>query len=165
MGGAGSWGAVVTGEGIGALLGSLAGLRFRPRLPMVATALLFLPTAIQSILLAYHASVFALAPAAALAGFSFACGSVVWDTAIQRTIAPEKLARVSAYGWMSAMVFLPAGYALAGPLASVVGMRAYLIFGACWLVASTLVVVRVPSVRTFTYDAEPVESAPVAATG
>ena len=30
MGGAGSWGAVVTGEGIGALLGSLAGLRFRP---------------------------------------------------------------------------------------------------------------------------------------
>ena len=165
MGGAGSWGAVVTGEGIGALLGSLAGLRFRPRLPLVATALLFLPTAIQSVLLAYHASVFALAPAAALAGFAFACGSVVWDTAIQRTIAPEKLARVSAYGWMSAMVFLPAGYALAGPLASVVGMRAYLIFGACWLVASTLVVVRVPSVRAFTYDAEPVESAPVAATG
>ena len=165
MSGAGSWGAVVTGEGIGALLGSLAGLRFRPRLPMVATALLFLPTAIQSILLAYHAPVFALAPAAALAGFSFACGSVVWDTAVQRTIAPAKLARVSAYGWMSAMVFLPAGYALAGPIASVVSMRAYLIFGACWLVASTLVVVRVPSVRSFTYAAEPVESAPVAATG
>ena len=165
MSGAGSWGAVVTGEGIGALLGSLAGLRFRPRLPMVATALLFLPTAIQSILLAYHAPVFALAPAAALAGFSFACGSVVWDTAVQRTIAPAKLARVSAYGWMSAMVFLPAGYALAGPIASVVSMRAYLIFGACWLVASTLVVVRVPSVRSFTYAAEPVESAPIAATG
>jgi predicted MFS family arabinose efflux permease len=165
MGGAGSWGAVVTGEGIGALLGSLAGLRFRPRRPMVVTALLFLPTAIQSVLLAYHASVLALAPAAALAGFSFACGSVIWDTGLQRTIAPEKLARVSAYGWMSAMVFLPAGYALAGPISSVVGMRAYLIFGACWLVASTLVVVRVPSVRAFTYDAEPVESAPAAAAG
>ena len=33
---------------------------------------------------------------------------------MQRTIAPDKLARVAAYGWMSAMVFLPAGYALAG---------------------------------------------------
>jgi hypothetical protein len=131
MSGAGSWGAVVTGEGIGALLGSLAGLRFSPSRPLTATSLLFLPTAIQSVLLAYHASVFALAPAAALAGFAFACGSVVWDTAIQRTISPEKLARVSAYGWMSAMVFLPAGYALAGPLATVVGMRAYLVFGAC----------------------------------
>jgi MFS family permease len=164
MHGAGSWGAVVTGEGIGALLGSIAGLRLRPRRPLVTTALLFLPTAIQSVLLAFHASVFLLAPAAALAGFAFACGSVVWDTAVQRTIAPEKLARVAAYGWMGAMVFLPAGYALAGPHASVVGMRGYLVFGACWLVASTLVIYRLPAVRDFVYADEPVESAAAAAT-
>ena len=163
MGGAGSWGAVVTGEGIGALLGSLAGLRLRPRRPLMTTGLLFLPTAIQSVLLAYHVSVLLLAPAAALAGFAFACGSVVWDTAIQRTIAPEKLARVAAYGWMGAMVFLPAGYALAGPISSVVGMRAYLVFGACWLVASTLAICRLPAVRGFTYDQKPVEVAPAPA--
>jgi MFS family permease len=162
MGGAGSWGVVVTGEGIGALLGSIAGLRFRPRRPLVATGLLFLPTSIQSVLLAYHAPVELLAPAAALAGFAFACGSVVWDSTVQRMIPPDKLARVSAYGWMGAMVFLPAGYALAGPISSVVGMRGYLLFGACWLVASTLAVVRVRSVREVA--AEPtVEAAPVAA--
>jgi MFS family permease len=162
MGGAGSWGVVVTGEGIGALLGSVAGLRFRPRRPLVATGLLFLPTSIQSVLLAYHAPVELLAPAAALAGFAFACGSVVWDSTVQRMIPPDKLARVSAYGWMGAMVFLPAGYALAGPISTVVGMRAYLLFGAGWLVASTLAVVRVRSVREVT--AEPaVEAAPVAA--
>jgi predicted MFS family arabinose efflux permease len=161
MHGAGSWGAVVTGEGIGALVGSLAGLRLRLRRPLVTTGLLFLPTAIQSVLLGFHASVYLLAPAASLAGFGFASGSVVWDTAIQRTVAPDKLARVAAYGWMSAMVFLPAGYALAGPISSLVGMRAYLLFGAGWLVASTLVVYRLPSVRGFTYDAEePAESSP-----
>ncbi len=162
MGGAGSWGVVVTGEGIGALLGSIAGLRFRPRRPLVATGLLFVPTSIQSVLLAYHAPVELLAPAAALAGFAFACGSVVWDSTVQRMIPPDKLARVSAYGWMGAMVFLPAGYALAGPISSAVGMRGYLLFGAGWLVASTLAVVRVRSVREVT--AEPVvEAAPVAA--
>jgi predicted MFS family arabinose efflux permease len=162
MGGAGTWGVVVTGEGIGALLGSVAGLRFRPRRPLVATGLLFLPTSIQSVLLAYQAPVELLAPAAALAGFAFACGSVVWDSTVQRMIPPDKLARVSAYGWMGAMVFLPAGYALAGPISSVAGMRAYLLFGAGWLVASTLAVVRVRSVREVT--AEPaVEAAPVAA--
>ncbi len=162
MGGAGSWGVVVTGEGIGALLGSIAGLRFRPRHPLVATGLLFVPTSIQSVLLAYHAPVELLAPAAALAGFAFACGSVVWDSTVQRMIPPDKLARVSAYGWMGAMVFLPAGYALAGPISSAVGMRGYLLFGAGWLVASTLAVVRVRSVREVT--AEPVvEAAPVAA--
>ena len=160
--GAGSWGIVVTGEGIGALLGALVGLRFKPRRPMVATASIFLPTAIQSALLAFHAPVELLAPAALFAGFGFSCGSVVWDTALQQTIAPEKLARVSAYGWMSAMVFLPAGYALAGPIASIVGMREYLLFGAAWLIVSTLFVIRLPSVRGFVSE-PPVEAVPAPA--
>jgi MFS family permease len=152
LSGASSWGVVVTGEGIGALLGALAGLRFRPRRPLVATAVIFLPTAVQSVLLAFHAPVVALAPAALLAGFGFSCGSIVWDTALQRSIPPEKLARVAAYGWMSAMVFLPAGYALAGPIASVVGMRGYLLFGAGWLVVSTIFVVQLRSVREFSLE-------------
>jgi predicted MFS family arabinose efflux permease len=149
LGGAGGWGAVVTGEGTGALLGSFVGLRFRPRQPLATVCWIFLPTAVQSGLLAYHAPVYVLAPAAAFAGFGFACGSVVWDTALQQAIAPEKLARVAAYGWMSAMVFLPAGYALAGPISAVVGTRAYLLFGAVWLVASTLAILRLPSIRDF----------------
>ncbi len=149
MGGAGAWGAVVTGEGVGALLGSIGGLRLSARRPLVTVSWIFLPTALQSVLLAFHASVYALAPAAAFAGFGFACGSVVWDTAVQETIAPDKLARVAAYGWMSAMVFLPAGYALAGPISSVVGMRAYLLFGAAWLLVTTAFVARLPSVREY----------------
>jgi MFS family permease len=163
MNGAGTWGIVVTGEGIGALLGGLAGLRFRPRRPLVAVSLLFLPTALQSVLLAFQAPVELLAPAAALAGFAFSCGSVVWDTAVQRTIAPDKLARVAAYGWMGAMVFLPAGYALAGPIASLVGLRSYLLFGAAWLIASTLVVVRLRSVREFMWETPVDEPAAAAA--
>jgi predicted MFS family arabinose efflux permease len=161
MGGARTWAFVVTGEGIGALLGGLAGLRFRPQRPMVAVSFLFLPTAIQSVLLAFHARVELLAPAAALAGFAFSCGTVVWDTSMQRTIAPDKLARVAAYSWMGAMVFLPAGYALAGPISSLVGMRAYLLFGAGWLIVSTLAVVRVRSVREFVWEPTP-EAAPAA---
>jgi len=163
MHGAGSWAYVVTGEGIGALLGGIAAIRFRPQRPLYAIGVLFLPTAVQSALLAFHAPVIALAPAATLAGFAFSGGSVVWDTAMQRTIAPDKLARVGAYGWMGAMVFLPAGYALAGPIAAVVGMRAYLLFGAAWLVASTVVLVRVPAIRDFRYEEPVVESAPAVA--
>jgi MFS family permease len=164
MNGAGSWGIVVTGEGVGALLGALAGLRFRARRPMVATVLIFLPTAIQSVLLAFHAPAGVLAPAALLAGLGFSCGSVVWDTALQQTIPAEKLARVSAYAWMSAMVFLPAGYALAGPIAAVVGMREYLLFGAGWLILSSLFVIRLRSIRDFVTE-PPVEAVPATATG
>jgi len=155
MGGARSWAAVVTGEGIGALLGSLGGLRLRPRRPLVTVSWIFLFTAVQSVLLAFHATVYVLAPAAAFAGFGFACGSVIWDTALQQSIHPDKLARVAAYGWMSAMVFLPAGYALAGPISTVVGMRGYLLFGAGWLIVSTIFLLRLDSVRGFSFR-EPV---------
>jgi len=149
MHGAGSWAYVVTGEGIGALGGALAGLRYRPSRPLGTILLLFLPTALQSVLLAVRAPALAIAAAATLAGFGFAFGSIVFDTAIQRSIAADKIARVGAYSWMGAMIFLPAGYALAGPLAAVVGLRAYLLAGAAWLVASTLALSRAPSVRTF----------------
>lgn len=152
LGGAGHWGAVVTGEGIGALLGALAGLRLRPRRPLATVGLTSLPTGIQSVLLAFHVSVVALAPAAAFAGFGFAFGSIIFESAVQRTVEPAKLARVGAYNWMCAMIFLPAGYALAGPIASVVGMRGYLLFGAAWLVVSTVVVYRLRAVRSLTFD-------------
>jgi predicted MFS family arabinose efflux permease len=160
MHGAGSWAAIVTGEGIGALLGSLAGLHFRPKRPLVVVALLFTTTALQNVLLAYHPTVTLLTPAALLAGFAFALGSVVWDSAVQRAVAPEKLARVAAYGWMGAMVFLPAGYALAGPISAVIGLHADLLLAAGWVIASTLVVVRFRSVREF--SDEPVVEASAA---
>jgi hypothetical protein len=98
-------------------------------------------------LLAFHPTTLLLTPAAAGAGFAFALGSVVWDTTLQRAIPPEKLARVAAYGWMGAMVFLPAGYALADPVSTVIGLKANLLPAARWVVASTLVVVRLRAVR------------------
>src|SRR3954447_1796100 len=72
MHGAASWAPVVTGEGIGALLGSIAGLRLRASRPLSVVCYAFLPTALQSVLLAFHAPVYALAPAALFAGFGFA---------------------------------------------------------------------------------------------
>jgi predicted MFS family arabinose efflux permease len=162
MNGASSWAAVVTGEGIGSLLGGLVGLRFIPRRPLYATAWLFLFTAIQNLLLAFKPDVVLLAPAALLAGLAFSLGAVVWDTAIQRTIAPDKLSRVAAYGWMGAMVFLPAGYALAGPISSVIGLKTDLVIAAVWIVASTLFIMRLPDVRGFTLQAS-TESPPIPA--
>jgi Transmembrane secretion effector len=150
--GASSWAFVVTGEGVGALLGGLAGLRWRPRLPMVTTGLLFMVTAVQNVILALHPSTLLLTPAAAGAGFAFSLGSIVWDTTLQRAIPPEKLARVASYGWMGAMVFLPAGYALAGPISMAIGLKADLLIGAGWVIVSTLFVVRLRAVREVGLD-------------
>jgi predicted MFS family arabinose efflux permease len=149
LGGAGAWGTVVTGEGIGALAGAILGLRVRPRRPWIVLCAVFALSAVQSTLLAAHVSFVAIAFAAVIAGFSFSLGTVLFDTGVQHAIAPDKLSRVSAYNWMCAMVFLPLGYALAGPIAAGVGMSAYLVFGAAWIVTTTLVVFMVPAVRNY----------------
>jgi MFS family permease len=155
LGGAGAWGTVVTGEGVGALAGALVGLRVRPRRPWIVVGAIFALTSVQSVLLAAHASFVVIAVAAVVAGFSFSLGSVIYETGVQHEIAPDKLSRVSAYSWMSAMVFLPLGYALAGPIADAVGMSAYLVFGAVWIVVTTLIVYSVPAVRNYRLPSAP----------
>jgi len=155
MNGAASWAFVVSGEGVGSLCGGIAGLRWRPRKPMVTTGLLLMVTAVQDVLLALHPSTVLLTFAAAGSGFAFALGSVVWDTTLQRMVAPDKLARVASYGWMGSMVFLPAGYALAGPIAMAIGVETYLLIAAGWIVASTLFVVRLRAVREVGVEQEP----------
>jgi MFS family permease len=152
MDGARSWTPVVVGEGVGALLGGIAGLRWRPREPMVKTGLLLMFSAAQNLVLAFRPETALLTVTAMGAGFAFALGSVVWDTTLQRKIAPEKLARVASYGWMGAMVFLPAGYALAGPIAMAIGLKTYLVIAAGWIVASTLFVIRLRAVREVSLD-------------
>ena len=163
MNGASSWAFVVTGEGVGALLGGVTGLRWRPReRPMVTTGLLLMVTAAQNLVLAFHPTTVLLAPAALCAGFAFALGSVVWDTTLQRKVPADKLARVASYAWMGAMVFLPAGYALAGPIAALIGIKAYLVIAAAWIIVSTLFVIRLPAVREVGFEKE-TDAVPVAA--
>jgi MFS family permease len=147
MDGAKSWFPVVIGEGVGAVLGALVGLKWRPRMPMVTTGVFLMVSAVQNLILAFHPTTLLLTPAAAGSGFAFALGSIVWDTTLQRSIPPEKLARVASYGWMGAMVFLPAGYALAGPISMSIGIRTYLVIAAGWIVLSTLFVIRLRAVR------------------
>jgi MFS family permease len=162
LGGAPAWAQVVTGEAIGALLGGLVGLRLRPRRAMLSIGGLFTVTALQSVLLALTAPATVIAVGAALAGFAFAFGTVIWDTAVQTRIPRDKLSRVSAYNWMGAMAFLPAGYAIAGPVADLIGLRTTLWIGAAWIVVTTAAVCSVRDVREMTLD-EHAPEAPAAA--
>jgi MFS family permease len=158
LGGASAWAIIVTGEGIGSLLGGLAGLRFMPRRPMLVIGALFVVTSLQCALLALEAPPAAIGCAALLAGFAFSYGTVVWDTTLQSTIARDKLSRVSAYNWMGAMIFLPAGYAIAGPVADVIGISTSLWIGTAWIVLSTIAVLCVPGVRNVRSSVQPRES-------
>ena len=163
LGGAGAWATVVTGEGIGALVGGLVGLRLHPRRPWRVVCPIFALTALQSILLAAHAHIVLIAAGALVAGFSFSYGSVLFETGVQRAIAPELLGRVSAYNWMASMTFLPLGYATAGWIGGVVGPGTYLVVGAVWIAATTGALMLVSDVRDFRLATPDVDEVPAAA--
>jgi hypothetical protein len=47
------------------------------------------------------------------------------------------------------MAFLPTGYAIAGPVADVIGMSTSLWIGVVWIIVTTLIVISVREVRDF----------------
>jgi MFS family permease len=163
LGGAGAWAMVVTGEGIGALVGGVVGLRLQPSYPWRVLCPVFALTAVQSVLLAAHADVVAIAAGAVVAGFSFSYGSVLFETGVQRAIAPELLGRVSAYSWMASMTFLPLGYATAGWIGDAVGTGTYLVVGAVWIAVTTSVLMLVSDVRDFRLTARDAAEVPAPA--
>jgi hypothetical protein len=66
---------------------------------------------------------------------------------LQANIPEHALSRVSSYDWLGSLVFLPAGYMLAGPVAESVGIAETLVFAASWIVASTGAVLSLEAVR------------------
>jgi MFS family permease len=159
LGGAAAWTIVVTGEAIGSLAGGVVGLRLRPTRSWIVIGPVFALSSVQCVLLALRAPAPAIGAAAVLAGFAFSYGTVVWETTLQEKIPREKLSRVSAYNWFAAMAFLPAGYAVAGPVAGLIGMSTTLWIGAAWIVVTTALVLCVRDVRDFRARPTP-EAAP-----
>jgi MFS family permease len=80
---------------------------------------------------------------------------VIWITALQQRVTQTALARVSAYDTVGSFVFMPIGFALAGPMADGLGIRSVLIAAAGFAVVSGVAVALVPSVRGLRRFEEP----------
>lgn len=125
-----AWGVIAIVFGVGAVAGSLAGLRWRPRHPMRAAFVACAPWPVALALLGAGAPL-ALVLAVALAfGAGFALFSIWWDTALAERVPPHALSRVTSYDWMGSLALLPLGFAVSGPLAAAAGSSTVLLAGA-----------------------------------
>jgi MFS family permease len=150
LGGAESWGLIVSCGGVGSVLGGLVALRLRPRRPLMVGFLAMALCALEPTLLARPASAAAIAVAAALGLGAIAFGNALWFTALQERIPREAISRVSSYDWLGTIAFKPVGYALVGPLVAALGMSSTLTLAAAVLAASSLAIAAVPGVRRLT---------------
>jgi MFS family permease len=150
LGGAFAFTEILLGLSVGSLVGGFVSLRVHFRRPLYAgsalTAFLALPTA----LLALHAPALVVACGAFLAGTGNMVFNSLWETALQRHVAPAALSRVSAYDWFGSLAFQPVGLAIAGPLAAGLGESTTLWIAAAGSAAMAVILVATPSVRALT---------------
>lgn len=153
LGGAASWGLIVTAMGIGGLLGGLAALRWRPHRPLFTGF---------GIGVAFSFPMFALAPpmplplimlAGLLALMAIELGNTWWYTVLQQRIPATALSRVSSYDWLASSAFQPIGFAITGPIAALpaVGVSATLVGAGLLSLASNLGVLTVRELRNLTW--------------
>ena len=163
LGGARDWGLIAASLPIGMVVGAVVGLRFQPRrMLLTATlAVLLMPTVL--IALGFPLALPLIMVAAFVAGYGMETFGVLWDTTMQQQIPGEMLSRLYSYDMLGSIALMPVGYALVGPIAELVGVRATLWGCAAVTVAATLPVLLVRDVRTL--ERKPVEpELPAAAT-
>jgi len=147
LGGAGAYATILTAMGVGAILGGVVALRVQPRRPLaVAFAVIMLEVPLY-LALAGAAPVAVIAAFALVGSVAINFASTLWLTVLQTNIPERALSRVSSYDWLGSLVFLPAGYMLAGPAADAFGVGETLVFAAGWSLASTLVVLSLEPIR------------------
>jgi len=155
LGGAKDWGLIVATQSLGMVAGAVLGLRFRPRrLLLTATlAVLLMPGVLLA--LGVPLALPIILCAAFAAGIGIETFGVLWDTAMQQQIPAGMLSRLYSYDMLGSLALMPVGYALAGPIAELLGVRATLWSAAAVTAAATLPVLLVRDVRTL--ERKPVE--------
>jgi MFS family permease len=134
-GGAKAWAAILVVNGVGAVIGGLVALRYRPRLPLVACILWPTLCTIQLAALALHAATWVVAAASFFAGLAIAVHLTLWFTVFQREVPGHAQSRVSSYDSLGSFVLTPLGLAIAGPIAAGIGTS-----NALWLAAGAILV-------------------------
>ena len=109
--------------GLGAVIGSLVGIRWRPSRPLFVGLMLTLVWPLQSFVLAVGAPLALVVLAALATGYGFSLLMIWWETALAYHVPPNALSRVSAYDWMGSLALVPVGFLVAGPLANGFGPR------------------------------------------
>lgn len=149
LGGATAWGIISSCLALGSIGGQLAAGRIRPSRPAFAIACLVPIMTTEALALGLGAPLGLTAAAAAVSGCAMGAEAVILQTAMQVSVPPAALARVSAFDLLGSECGQPVGYALAGPIGMAVGPRAFLAASAIgmFVAATAFTVLRPLQVR------------------
>lgn len=147
LGGAAAWGLILTGGGIGGLVGGLLALRLHPARPLRIGFLISTLMSLPAFALAGPMAVPAIAIALLLSALVAELSNTWWFTMLQQHIPDHARSRVSSYDWLVSLVFQPLGFMLVAPLSLAIGVAPTLFGMAGVCLAGNLAVLLVRAVR------------------
>jgi MFS family permease len=147
LGGPGAWAAILTGGAAGFVAGGLAAIRVGASRPLLWGELACGLAALPALFLGLSFPVVTIVAATFVRSLGIAWGDALWHTTMQQHVPERALSRVSSLDWTGTLVLNPLGFALVGPLAAAVGVRATLVGSAVLSTIATACVVTVPGVR------------------
>jgi MFS family permease len=160
LGGAGAWGALLVAGAAGFAVGSLVAIRFGPSRPLFWGELAVGLSALPALFLGLGLPLAPIVAVSFIRSIGLAWGDTLWYTALQEHVPERALARVTSLDQTGTLTLVPLGFALVGPFAALVGVRATLIGSAILTAAATLWVVSVPSVRNLRAAPQPAPAIP-----
>jgi MFS family permease len=154
LGGPSAWGLVSTGLAVGALLGGLVALRFRPHRPLIVAHLTLALSALELVALAVPMPLVVIFLTAVLGAGGMTFTNEVWATVVQRLIPEKVISRVSSYDWLLSFVAQPVGFAGAGPVAVHLGTGPTLLGASVLIVLPCLAILLLPEIRELRQTAD-----------
>lgn len=152
LGGARAWGFVTTTLAAGSVLTGLALVGRRPRRLLTVAMIGTFGYPLPCLMLGLRAPLYLVLVAAFAAGVGSAVFNTYEATTTQQRIAPQMLARVTAFTLTGAYALGSMGYAVIGPLASLIGPSRLLLFGAGYATLSSALVLASPAVRSIRWQ-------------
>jgi len=147
LGGAPAWTAVLAGEALGAIVGVVIAMAWRPERPILVATLLTFAAAAPQVLLGLSAPLWVVVVSAFFTGIAFDLFGVLWMTTMQQEVPAESLSRVASYDALGSLMLGPVGLLLAGPAATLFGVHNALIGTGVVSIATTVFALCFPEVR------------------
>ena len=160
LGGSAAWGLILTGSGIGGLIGGLLALRLRPRRPLFVGFLISTFMALPMLALVGPLPTLLIAASSLVSVCAIQLANTWWFTMLQQHVPEHARSRVSSYDWLVSLVFQPLGFMLAGPLAGRFGFEATLLGAVALCLAANLGVLLVRAVRDIRWVGDAAVSEP-----
>jgi MFS family permease len=155
LGGAHAIGWIAAAEGLGGVIGSAIGMRFRPRRLLFAGLLALPLMSVWAFAYVWPGTLAAIMIGAVIGYAGLLFYDVAWDTSLQENVPHRALGRVSSWDYLASFLAMPVGNALAGPLAGRYGIDPVLTVCAAVLLTAAVAMLAVPGSRRLTRTGEP----------